>query len=383
MGIGTYPVTSIASPITPSGFDHAITLRNVGPNAIYLSDDTGLVAGIGYPLGSGSTMVWDAGQPLYAVCDIGATSTLVHVRNRGQMFDATAIASQILAQGLAQSIADRVAASVLAAEIASGIAVSGAPSIDNMAAIYSHSQTVLSNNTPAASPILNVAAWQSLHLMAMETGGGGTPTAREYDLQWYDATGMALMLETLYVGNLGGAMGNMTHYRTAVKASQVQLLPRPAIITGPPALTQTLYGSYKSVSVPQHRYVSSAAPTSPGTILGSNDGLWQVSYANPVPAGVTPNTYLAYPSHNAGPVVVTYSANGLNAGQTVEFRLQDLITGTLLWSSGTLATGAGFSRGTQNLVLPTRPLQSQVILSSTGTGQNYGNVAFAILSQIT
>lgn len=93
--------------IYPAGLQSACTLKNVGDNDIYV-DSQSIPVGIpaGFPLGKGSSMVWDAERPLFASSPLG--SELLISENSGNLFDAQAIAAEITAGNLAQEIAQQV-----------------------------------------------------------------------------------------------------------------------------------------------------------------------------------------------------------------------------------------------------------------------------------
>ena len=101
--------------IYPSGLQSALTLKNVGAETVYLDSQANVNTG-GFPLGVNSSMVWDANRPLYAYAGNGQ---LLVSENSGNLFDAQAVAAEIIAGGLA-------------GDIAAQIALNGAPPIDKM-----------------------------------------------------------------------------------------------------------------------------------------------------------------------------------------------------------------------------------------------------------
>jgi hypothetical protein len=95
----------------------AQTIVNAGPGVVWLAEDQVPTApyASAHPLQVSSTIVWDKDRALYLGADV--TSTVTVTSNAGQVFDASAIAGQILTQGLAQQIAQQ-------------IAITGVPQID-------------------------------------------------------------------------------------------------------------------------------------------------------------------------------------------------------------------------------------------------------------
>lgn len=114
----------LSTPIYPSGNQEAVTLKNVGAETIYVDNAPIPVgSGAGLPLGSGSSMIWDANKPLYAAAPLTGNGQLLVIENSGNLFDAQAVAVEIINAGLAQDIAQQ-------------IAITGAPPIDPLDLLY-------------------------------------------------------------------------------------------------------------------------------------------------------------------------------------------------------------------------------------------------------
>lgn len=141
--MNTYTITG-PTPINPTALQAAVTVRNLGTETLYLSSSPITSASSGFPLGSGSSMVWDAGRPLYAYATNGAMGVS---DNSGNLFDASAVASELLASGLA-------------GQIASQIAISGAPPLPLHDVLFSGVVT-------AGVPVqLDVSKYSSLIVVA-------------------------------------------------------------------------------------------------------------------------------------------------------------------------------------------------------------------------
>lgn len=78
-----YRIGSQLVPIFPFGNAQALTLFNDGPATLYVGSDTSTNIITGFPIGVGSTIVWDAKSPLYAIAPISQQTTLFTVENSG------------------------------------------------------------------------------------------------------------------------------------------------------------------------------------------------------------------------------------------------------------------------------------------------------------
>lgn len=122
------------TPIYPNGRQNAITVKNTGGDVVYLAERSIGDPNGGFPLGAKSSIIWDAGKPLYAWAPTGQ---LIIADNSGNLFDAQAIAGEIIAGGLAQDIATEIVNSNLSSNIAGQIAIDGAPPINKTQLLYS------------------------------------------------------------------------------------------------------------------------------------------------------------------------------------------------------------------------------------------------------
>lgn len=104
--MNTYAISGPTS-LYQNGVQHdAVTLRNLGTETIYLASSPITATAQGFPLGSGSSMVWDANRALYAFAVAG---TLGVSDNSGNIFDASSVAAELIASGLASQIAAQIA----------------------------------------------------------------------------------------------------------------------------------------------------------------------------------------------------------------------------------------------------------------------------------
>lgn len=128
------------TPIFPSGSAETLTVKNIGTTTLYL--DTAPTVGLNsFPLGPGSSQSWDANRPLWAA----GMGTLLILENSGNLFDANAVATEILAGGLA-------------AEIASQINIAGVPNYSRKVNLGTY--TVYGDGTGASVDVTGYAAVQ-------------------------------------------------------------------------------------------------------------------------------------------------------------------------------------------------------------------------------
>lgn len=127
-----YPLTPVALPLYPGGFQGALLLYNTGPGMAYVSDTPNVSAANGWPIAKGSTITWAAGRALYAMSD--TTATLMTDDNAGSMTSAVDVADALIDSGLA-------------ADIAAQVAIQGAPSIDHPALLYTKSGSIAANQS--------------------------------------------------------------------------------------------------------------------------------------------------------------------------------------------------------------------------------------------
>lgn len=188
------------TPIYPAALQTAITIKNTGTETVYLSPSPIPSLGVGLALGVGSSIIWDAKNPLYAYATAGI---LTIVENSGNLFDAQAIAVEILAGGLAQ-------------DIANSISITGAPTIvryDNIASgsITSGSAMVVIPLQPTYSAIrLTLQAGSTISrtsFMAMNVSMGSSAmdlyAVSDVNLEsiyTFQVTGTDLYLAPAWVG---------------------------------------------------------------------------------------------------------------------------------------------------------------------------------------
>lgn len=90
----------------PGGWQWDASITNTGAATAYLDTEQQATPTTGVPLSAGSTVIWQAGRPLWVTAP--AATSLTITENSGAIFDAGAVASQILSQGLAGDIAQQI-----------------------------------------------------------------------------------------------------------------------------------------------------------------------------------------------------------------------------------------------------------------------------------
>lgn len=212
----------------PNRKNPAVTIYNSGSATVYLDNQDPVgQASSGQPLSAGSSIGWDEGRALYATTDIGQISSVVVTENGGNIFDAGAIAAQILAQGLAQ-------------QIAANIAISGAPPIDKFTQVAS---TTFNGGT---SVILDASSYQSLTV----TLDQGVPPRVAVDVivRWTDTAGNEYAADTFTFGSADNTLATPQHVAELPVRG-----PRAVVEFNPQAgsgggFAAKIYGSYKALT---------------------------------------------------------------------------------------------------------------------------------------
>jgi hypothetical protein len=180
MGTRNVTVSTAAQLVpgsNPNGFGDDVTVLNTGSATAYLTDQAPDSTTDGQPLSAGSSLTWTKGQPLWVIGP--SSTTLVVSENTGPIFDAGAIAAQILAQGLA-------------GQIATAINVIGVPAIESATVLEQFSVVTPAGFSPGlAGPAIDCSRYQSLRIYCSETYGigGAYPPPRPYSITWYADAG--------------------------------------------------------------------------------------------------------------------------------------------------------------------------------------------------
>lgn len=346
MSASTYPITSTATPVYSAGrVDTDILVENIGTTVVYLGDTNGILPANGWPLKAGSTISWPGNQALFAVSNVGETALIVAMPTSATVFDASALAGQILAQGLAQ-------------DIATAISVSGAPSIDKRTPILS--TTAIDGYTSA---ILPASAFNSIQVYLHEINpiSGNQPTPRFATIQWYSsASGISLTAydEWSFLDDNASADKLPCAYRTPVRDDYFQL-----IIVGNAApagrhIEISVFGSYTAADNVRYEHLSSAYSAglasggAPGFTLDSSGagGLFSCNFGPKFP-----NAFAIWPAFIAGDHDVCITIGGVTANGQIY--LVDAPNGRIMAVFNLLTTTVTVPP--QRIYIPPRPFSVQ------------------------
>lgn len=325
-----------------------VSVINTGSVTVYLDDEPQTDVSRGRPLGPGSTVVWEANTPLWLIAESAAGEVRIS-DSSGAMFDAGAIASQILGQGLA-------------GEIASAISLSGVPVIDAPAELHTGTQTPATGVSGVSSPIIDVARYQSVMLTTLEMNSGTPPVGvRLFTVQWFaDAAGaQVLALETFAAPISAG----LVEAHLPVRGAFMRINPAGATTgAGVATLSVTVYGSYRAVVRPRMRIVPSGLSGSSGAVAAGDQGAYGgfVMSAN-VAVGAT---VVDYPVSYAGLATFHATTMSTTTNSFVQFILTAVGSGRRL-ASLFIPAGPPSAQNT-SVVLPREPVAVTVI-NSTAT----------------
>lgn len=101
----TVPDSGTATIFERGDLNSGVTVKNTGTVAVYLVQAPNAGQEYGYALSPGSSVVWQAGTPLFIS---GTGGTVFITSNTGSLFDSDALATAIIRGGLADEIAQRI-----------------------------------------------------------------------------------------------------------------------------------------------------------------------------------------------------------------------------------------------------------------------------------
>ena len=199
-------MSAVVAGSNPAGFAGDVSVVNAGDATAYLDTEHQDDATTGRPLSAGSTVVWQAGVPLWVTAPTPVP--LLITDSAGAMFDAGAVAGQILAQGLA-------------GQIAAAINVVGVPLVNRAERVMSETFS-LATNTSWSSALLDVSEHRSISLRLSQLNGAHPTVLRGVTLQWLsDPVDQLLIAEDLA---LAGVDGHDTWWNGPTRAPYLQVL---------------------------------------------------------------------------------------------------------------------------------------------------------------
>lgn len=325
-------------PVYPSGNQAALMLKNVGTVTLYLGS-TAAVNATGYPLGVGSSIIWDAGRPLYAYAVNGL---LLVSENTGALFDAQAVASEIIAAGLAQDIADK-------------IAIGGAPPINKYTLLATYSDTLPVYPT-AFSQYFSDLNYNTLTIAISETIASGLTPFTLGQVSIIPGTYGGVPLEYKTTGN------TVIQIPLSGGAAQVDYFG----INQPGTRFLRIYGSYETLARPivkHDAFIGSPVGTSSIVIQSPQQFAMEILGQN------TTARRLQIPSR-PGRVQMTIDIPGSSvAGNT--WRIQNAISPPTIYQW--VATNVSASLFTTELIFGDQPIifYSQLASGNTGYTVNF------------
>lgn len=286
--------------VAEQGFGRDIMLLNRDTaTTIYLGTARNVLPTNGLPLRPGSTKVWLAGDPCYAITD-AATKPQLHVsQNTGMLFDPQTIAQQLKISGV-PAIDARVTLEPLNSRsigVTSGVVF---PTEINFNATY------------------DVSAYSTLNMLASTTGAGvpAATDSTQVSIRWYaDSAGTILIdLDVLTYNNVG----------TSISLSIPTRAPYASISVFNTSTTRAttwafqLLASYRSIAGIRNRRVRPTALNTFTPVLADDGGLWSAS--NNVAAG---GTVVAFPMLYSGRCHVYFRCSNAMAAATSELKIMD------------------------------------------------------------
>lgn len=360
MGIRTVtagPAAVLVPGSNPAGFGDDVSVFNIGSATAYLDSDQPDTTTSGQPLSAGSSCVWQKGKPLWVIAP--SSTTLTVSENAGNVFDAGAIAGQILSQGLAT-------------QIASAINVAGVPVIDVPAVLQPFGLfTLPTNNAFTILPVTDVSKYQSLDFSMQITSPGGTNALRQFTVRWYaDASGLRIINDETFW------LPDVTAYNGSVNANLSAKGPFVAILANN---TGTVFSATAQLTVfsivaslrPVVKDMWRFAANGPNTVDEYNDG--NLYTANVAPLGAS-TAVTAYPKTLAGLAYHSFFTFGATTGvMTANLRVADNNKVTViesLYLPNPTAVNASIQR---QIILPRCPIEVRLQnLDTAAHNVNYG-----------
>ena len=345
MSVATYTVSS-AQPVSvyPAGLQVALLVRNNdSTNHVFLSD---LASGAGFDLGPGSAITWEAGKPLYASVTQGFPVMLAILDNGGPLFDASAIAAQIL--------------------------VSGAPPVDNNVIIASGVYTSTTTVDQLTASI-DTSRYQSIMIRIVEKTATSKPAPipRRYQLLWAvtNIPNQGILTqdsEDFYFTDcnnliLGSDLIYYDTYQTAVKSALLTVGVFPTSEIDKQIVWQ-IVGSYKTVAKPRYVNRSAYFGVSGGTISGTGvDNFASIKYA-----GALANLN-DFPPTKAGQARFTVYTSDVTVAPVTCY-IRDVITSNVLVAF-TFPLSAVTQIQTSTMFLSNRPVDFYILGGSSAIAE--------------
>jgi hypothetical protein len=361
MGTRNVTVSTAAQLVpgsNPGGFGDDVTVLNTGSATAYLTDQAPDSTTDGQPLSAGSSLTWTKGQPLWVIGP--SSTTLVVSENTGPIFDAGAIAAQILAQGLA-------------GQIATAINVIGVPAIESATVLEDFSAVTPAGFSPGlAGPAIDCSRYQSLRIYCSETYGigGAYPPPRAYSITWYaDAGGTIPVGEDAF--NVPTGTNGLVPAASAVVSVPCRgpffTIDSLSVSVGPSTSGCVVLGSYRPAQDLKWSKIADGFSGSSGVVLlspsatGDQGGTFSIS-AN-LPVGTTTD-WPILPGGDA----LSMLAIGVSTGN-VNYEIRDVYSNRFIYRRVIPAGGA--QTFVDRIVLPNSPISVGVTVAGSTTNVNW------------
>lgn len=338
--------------------DRARMVRQLrsGTVTVYLGEDPQVTVNGGWPLEPGDSVTWEAGKPLYAIAP-GRTTVYVEAAATS-VFQASAVADQLVASGLAQDIADR-------------IQIAGAPSIDDpqtLAADTFNAPAALASHSVGGGN-LDVARYQSIAVRLVTAMTGAVLTAPATSghiyISHYAAGTLIAVDEFLYLGDNQSSRIFAKAPAIVVPARGDQILVEVDYGTAGVPMTCTVVGSYRAVQKPSYFCGHGFFGASGLGNVNAGDGL--DGFSSWVVAGLAASaSWNEWPVLYAGPAILFFdSAAAITAG-TITITVRDTAGGVSLGQGIVVPTGTSRVFEAMPFTVPARPVQLRITNSAAG-----------------
>ena len=333
MTTAQYPVTATPYVVFQSGQRQpAYGLTNTGQSTIYLASTPPSGPADGWPLNPQATAPWSAGQYLAVSCATGQTSTLDTVDAPVGLFDPSAVATQLNLVGV--------------------------PAIDAPVVLVMTQVSVPTATIPAATPIINVAKFQSVFLSGSEIGAAASANTRTYTLTWYADAAASQVLATDRFAV--GVQASSFQVQRPVRGAYLIVTYSAATTTSTTTLSVNVLGSLRSEG--NRTLLRSGRNNTTGQLQTSSDALEGLVMWQDTITGVA-TTKVEYPDFLMGCYATVSVISTATLSNIIGVDLETF-SGQAYWSTQLTSS---IAQQQATIWLPPVPLLISVVNFSSGT----------------